>query len=121
MITNPEQSGRADSTFPIRLGFPLGDGNWNKRYATLLLHESGEMSWDVEGFKARENAERAALFEPAERGGPACCALAAPGPCSWHPSGPQNAGYQITVQGPGWRNIADATGFPPRGDSSSPP
>lgn len=48
--------------FPIRLSSPLGDGNWDKRTVDLLLHESGEVSWDATGFKEREAAQTAALF-----------------------------------------------------------
>lgn len=43
-----------ETTLPVRLEFPLGDGNWDKRFVTLLLHESGEVTWDAEGFKERE-------------------------------------------------------------------
>lgn len=69
-MSDPEAAkAKAATTFPIRLGFPLGDGNWDKRYVTLLLHESGEVAWDAEGFKERETTELDAVFGSTSAGG----------------------------------------------------
>lgn len=67
-----EARARKTTRYPILAELSLGDpGDWGRRVVTLLLHESGEVSWDAAGYQEQEAVELDGFFGIVSRPEPA--------------------------------------------------